>query len=125
MKKMLKKAICVFGATMYVLGAATIVSADTVTFNVTAPGDPYSYAVRKADTEQRFYVTGTGFSNSGSLMCTSGLAGEDHSSHTATISSGHRAASAGYRAYAYPNYEYEMHSRSSVAGLNVTGRYTP
>lgn len=108
-----------------VLGAATIVSADTVTFNVTPPGDPYSYAVRKADTEQRFYVTGTGFSNSGSLMCTSGLAGEDHSSHTATISSGHRAASAGYRAYAYPNYEYEMHSRSSVAGLNVTGRYTP
>ena len=63
MKKMLKKAICVFGATMYVLGAATIVSADTVTFNVTPPGDPYSYAVRKADTEQRFYVTGTGFSN--------------------------------------------------------------
>ena len=50
---MLKKAICVFDATMYVLGAATIVSADTVTFNVTPPGDPYSYAVRKADTEQR------------------------------------------------------------------------
>ena len=31
MKKMLKKAICVFGATMYVFGAASIVSADTVT----------------------------------------------------------------------------------------------
>ena len=63
MRKIIKRTLCVLSATMCVLGTAATASADTVSFNVTIPGDPYSYAVRKADTEQRFYVTGTSFNN--------------------------------------------------------------
>ena len=67
MRKIIKRTLCVLSATMCVLGTAATASADTVSFNVTIPGDPYSYAVRKADTEQRFYVTGTSFNKSGTL----------------------------------------------------------
>ena len=74
MRKIIKRTLCVLSATMCVLGTAATASADTVSFNVTIPGDPYSYAVRKADTEQRFYVTGTSFNKSGTLRCRSGKA---------------------------------------------------
>lgn len=125
MKKMIKRALCIVSATMCVLGAAITASADTTSFDVTPPGDPYSYAVRKADSEQRFYVTGTYFSKSGVLTCYSGRAGQGTSSYGAAVSSGSRASSAGYTSYAYPGYLYEMYSTSSVANMNVTGRYTP
>lgn len=62
MRKSFKKVLCVLSASMCILGTAIPASADTVSFNVTTPGDPYSYAVRKADYEQHFYVTGTSFS---------------------------------------------------------------
>lgn len=125
MKKTIKKALCILSATLCVMGSVITASADTVTFNVTPPNDPYSYAVRKADYEQKFYVTGTSFSKSGTLRCKSGRAGQGSSSYTAYISSGSRASSASYTSYAYPNYTYEMFSSSSTSGLNVTGRYTP
>lgn len=88
MRKIIKRTLCVLSATMCVLGTAATASADTVSFNVTIPGDPYSYAVRKADTEQRFYVTGTSFNKSGTLRCRSGKAGQGTSSNSAYISSG-------------------------------------
>lgn len=94
-------------------------------YNVTIPGDPYSYAVRKADTEQRFYVTGTSFNKSGTLRCRSGKAGQGTSSNSAYISSGSRASSASYTSYAAPNYTYEMYATSGTSGLNVRGRFTP
>lgn len=101
MRKIIKRTLCVLSATMCVLGTAATASADTVSFNVTIPGDPYSYAVRKADTEQ-----GT-------------------SSNSAYISSGSRASSASYTSYAAPNYTYEMYATSGTSGLNVRGRFTP
>lgn len=125
MKKTIKKAICVLSATMCVMGSAVVASADTVTFNVTIPDDPYSYAVRKADTEQRFYVTGTSFSKNAILNCRSGKAGQGMSSNIASISPSSKASSASYTKYAAPNYTYEMRASSSVNGLNVRGRYTP
>ena len=44
MRKIIKRTLCVLSATMCVLGTAATASADTVSFNVTIPGDPYSYA---------------------------------------------------------------------------------
>ena len=76
MRKIIKRTLCVLSATMCVLGTAATASADTVSFNVTTPNDPYSYAVRKADTEQRFYETGTSYNKSGTLRCRSGQAGQ-------------------------------------------------
>ena len=125
MRKIIKRTLCVLSATMCVLGTAATASADTVSFNVTIPGDPYSYAVRKAYTEQRFYVTGTSFNKSGTLRCRSGKAGQGTSSNSAYISSGSRASSASYTSYAAPNYTYEMYATSGTSGLNVRGRFTP
>ena len=116
MRKIIKRTLCVLSATMCVLGTAATASADTVS---------YSYAVRKADTEQRFYVTGTSFNKSGTLRCRSGKAGQGTSSNSAYISSGSRASSASYTSYAAPNYTYEMYATSGTSGLNVRGRFTP
>ncbi|MGN0397925.1 MAG: hypothetical protein ACI4EL_07930 [Candidatus Fimimorpha sp.] len=126
MRKSFKKVLCVLSASMCILGTAIPASADTVSFNVTTPGDPYSYAVRKADYEQHFYVTGTSFSRTGvSLRCRSGKAGQGVSSKSAYVSSGSRSSSASYTSYAQPNITYEMYATSSINGFNVTGRYTP
>lgn len=40
MRKIIKRTLCVLSATMCVLGTAATASADTVSFNVTIPGDP-------------------------------------------------------------------------------------
>ena len=99
MRKIIKRTLCVLSATMCVLGTA--------------------------DTEQRFYVTGTSFNKSGTLRCRSGKAGQGTSSNSAYISSGSRASSASYTSYAAPNYTYEMYATSGTSGLNVRGRFTP
>ncbi len=126
MRKTFKKTLCAVSAAMCILGSAIPASADTVSFNVTTPGDPYSYAVKKADSEQRFYVTGTSFSRSGIILrCRSGKAGQGMQSNTASISSASRASSASYTSRAYKEQLYEMYTTSSLNGFNVTGRYTP
>lgn len=104
MRKIIKRTLCVLSATMCVLGTA---------------------ATASADTEQRFYVTGTSFNKSGTLRCRSGKAGQGTSSNSAYISSGSRASSASYTSYAAPNYTYEMYATSGTSGLNVRGRFTP
>lgn len=125
MKNRIKKAICVLGTVACMLGSTLPASAETIQFNVTPPGDPYSYSVKKADSEQRFYVTGTNFNKSGILRCVSGIAGQGSMSNTAYISSSSAASSAQYRIYAPSNKYYEMYTSSSTSSLNVRGRYTP
>lgn len=125
MRKSIKKTLCVLSATICVLGSAVTASADTVSFNVTIPGDQYSYTVKKADSEQKFYVTGTSFNKSGTLRCRSSKVGTGIISNSAYISSNNRASSASYKTYAAPDCTYEMYATSSTSGLNVTGRFTP
>lgn len=127
MRKMVKKVICILSATMCILGSAITASADTIQFNVTPPSDPYSYSVRKADTEQRFYMTGTYFSKNGVLNGYSQqLANGNVISNTASISPSSTSSSATYsREWAAPNLLYQLFTWTTVNGFNVIGRYTP
>lgn len=127
MKRNIRRIICILGAVMCLMMATMSASADTITFDVTYPYDPYSRTVKKADTEQRFYVTGTSFSRSGiSLYCYSQqLRDGSITSYTATISSASPGTSAAYQKYAAPDLEYQMVTSSSLVGFNVLGRYTP
>ena len=71
MKMNRKKWLCGVVACLCLIGSAVPVFADTVTFNITIPGDVISKRAVKADDEQKFYVTGTKFSGSGKLYCKS------------------------------------------------------
>lgn len=122
--KSLKKIICALGIGTCILG--TSISAYAIGFDVTPPGDPYSYAVKKEDTEQRAYVTGTYFSKYGTLYTYSQQCENSNvRSNTMAITSSSPSKNAAYKKYARPNLEYEMYSYASVNGLNVLGRYTP
>lgn len=125
MKKTIKKALCILSATLCVMGSAITASADTVTFNVTPPGDPYSYSVRKADTEQNAYFTGTYFSNSRTLYCYSQQLNDGTvTSSTASLNSGNRSAVKAYNSWAAPYLYYQMFSWAN-GSINVQGRFTP
>ncbi|MDO4337223.1 MAG: hypothetical protein Q4C91_03940 [Eubacteriales bacterium] len=123
--KGLKKAFCVFGTAMCLLGSTVTASADTIQFNVTYPGDQYSYTVRKADSEQRFYVTGTSFSRTGRLYCTSHKVSDHSVSGSTSITPSSPSSSGAYGKYAKAKEQYELYTTASVSGLNVIGRYTP
>ena len=109
MKMNRKKWLCGVAASLCLTGSTVPVFADTVTFNITIPGDIISKRSVKADDEQKFYVTGTKFSGSGKLYCKSSRL---HATTTST-------------SYALPRYEYFMHCTASVGSLHVEGRYTP
>ena len=125
MKKKKKKWLCGVVACLCLIGSAVPVFADTVTFNITIPGDVISKRAVKADDEQKFYVTGTKFSGSGKLYCKSSRLYATTTSETATISKDIPRANASYTSYAPPRYEYFMHCTASVGSLHVEGRYTP
>lgn len=122
----MKKLLCTMLAALMVSGMAIPAFAETITFDVTVPGDILSRKALKADSEQRFYVTGTGFNKGGTLYCTS-VKYEDASvfSHSAAISPYLLKNNAMYRKYAEPGKMYYMTTNASVSGLHVTGRYTP
>lgn len=124
MTKRLKKVMCALGAATCILGSS--ISAYAIGFDVTPPGDPYSYAVKKNDSEQNAYVTGTYFSKTGTLYAYSQQC-EDNAvrSYTMSVAPSSPRQVAGYMRSAKPNLEYEMFSYSSVSGLNVRGRFTP
>lgn len=124
--KRFKKAICILGAMMCLLGSTVTASAQTIDFNVTPPGDKYSYAAKKADTEQYFYVTATSFNKAGALTCYSQQIdnGEIISRET-SVGISKLSSNAGYKSYAAAYKDYQMVTRASVSGLNVKGRYTP
>ena len=71
MNKKIKRAMCGLAASLCLVGSTVPVFAETVDFNVTVPGDILSRRAVKADSEQRFYVTGTSFNKTGTLNCRS------------------------------------------------------
>ena len=68
---------------------------------LTVPGDILSKRAEKADSEQRFYVTGTSFNKTGTLNCRSiNRNNSAIQSNTASISPSKLSGSASYRSYA-------------------------
>ena len=125
MKVNRKKWLCGLAAILCLAGGTVPTFADTVKFDITVPGDVVSKRVVKADDEQKFYVTGTNFSGSGTLCCTSSRLHATTTFHVAEISKNNPSSNAPYKSYAQPKYEYFMHCTASTSGLHVLGRYTP
>lgn len=71
MRRKVKGMLCALAMWICVCGAALTVYADTVHFDITMPHDTVSKRTMKADSEQRFYVTGTSFHQNGVLNCES------------------------------------------------------
>ncbi|MDO4274810.1 MAG: hypothetical protein Q4D16_14170 [Eubacteriales bacterium] len=126
LNKKLKRAMCGLVASLCVAGCTVPVFAQTVDFNITVPGDILSKRAEKADTEQRFYVTGTSFNKSGILYCISiNRNTSSIKSNMASISPNKLSSNASYRTYAPSKQYYYMTTSASASGLHVTGRYTP
>ena len=124
--KKVKRALCGLFASLCLVGSTVPVFAETVDFNITVPGDILSKRAIKADSEQRFYVTGTSFNKTGTLYCTS--INRNNSairSNIASISPTKLSSSASYRSYAPSGQYYYMTTYASVSNIHVTGRYTP
>jgi hypothetical protein len=126
MNKKIKRAMCGLAASLCLVGSTVPVFAETVDFNVTVPGDILSRRAVKADSEQRFYVTGTLFNKTGTLNCRS-INRKDSAiqSKIASISPSHLSSSASYYRNAPSEQYYYMTTSASVSNLHVTGRYTP
>ena len=119
MNKKIKRAMCGLAASLCLVGSTVPVFAETVDFSVTVPGDILSRRAVKADSEQRFYVTGTSFNktiNRKNSAIQSGIA---------SISPSHLSSSASYYRNAPSRQYYYMTTSASVSNLHVTGRYTP
>lgn len=59
--------MCAFVVSLCLTGSTVPALAETVGFDITVPGDILSLRTAKADSEQRFYVTGTMFSKTVTL----------------------------------------------------------
>lgn len=126
LNKKVKRALCGLAASLCLVGSTVPVFAETVDFDITVPGDIISPRADKADSEQRFYVTGNSFNRTGTLHCTSiHLKNSAIQSNIASISSRHLSSNASYRRNAPSGQFYYMTTSASVSNLKVTGRYTP
>ncbi len=126
LNKKIKRTLCGLVASLCLVGSTVPVFAQTVDFNVTVPGDILSMRAEKADSEQRFYVTGTSFNRTGTLNCRSiNRNNSTIQSNIASISPSHLSSSASYRSYARSGQYYYMTTSASVSNLHVIGRYTP
>lgn len=126
MSKKIKKVMCGLIASLCLVGTTVPAFAQTVDFNITVPGDILSKRATKADSEQRFYVTGTSFNKTGTLNCTSiNRNNSAIKSYVSGISPTHLSGGTLYRTYAPAGQYYYMTTTSSVSNLHVTGRYTP
>lgn len=126
MQSKVKRMLCALTMGLCLVGTAVPVCAQTVDFDITVPGDIISKKATKADSEQRFYVTGTYFNKSGYLSCISYKYNHKAiKSNKVSISTGSRSNSGAYQSYAAPGLYYYMETTASVGGLHVRGRYTP
>lgn len=126
MNKKIKRILCGLTASLCMVGSTVPAMAQTVSFDITVPGDILSQRAEKADSEQRFYVTGNSFNKSGTLRCTS--INRNNSairSNTANIRPDKLSGSASYQRTAPSGEYYYMTTSASVSNLHVTGRYTP
>lgn len=132
MKHSIRKLSCIIAVSACVLGTTMTASADTVNFNVTLPGDPYSYAVKKSDSEQNFYVTTTSHYLSGFFFAQSqqiengsvisNQIGQHFHIKADKVS---RRSVGTYARHADAYKSYQLVTSSSRIGMNVKGRYTP
>ena len=67
MNKKIKRIFCGLTASLCMVGSTVPAMAQTVSFDITVPGDILSQRAKKADYEQRFYVTGNSFNKIGTL----------------------------------------------------------
>ena len=126
LNKKIKRTLCGLVASLCLVGSTVPVFAETVDFDITVPGDILSKRAEKADSEQRFYVTGTSFNRTGTLNCRSiNRNNSAIQSSTASISPSHLSSSASYYRNAPSGQYYYMTTSASVSNLHVTGRYTP
>lgn len=135
MKK--KGLIAVLAVCLCIMGTEVPAFAQTVNFNITVTKDkknqdPISKRAVKADKEQNFYVTATGFSATGSIRARSRrIAGGVVSNDVVLISGAvNTKKSAAYTSTATSGDNYYMEAEyltgpSSSNSLNVLGRYTP
>ena len=132
MKHRIRKISCIIAAIICVIGTTVTARADTINFNVTWPGDPYSYEVKKADSEQNFYVTTTSHYLSGFFFAQSqqiddgsiisNQIGQHFYTKADTVS---RRSVGTYARHADGNKYYQLVTSSSRIAMNVKGRYTP
>ncbi len=126
MKMSVKKIMCIAAASMCIFGSTLSTYAGTSPFDITVPDDIFSLREIKDDDEQRFYVTGTSFSQSLPVYCTSRhLDNVSISSYEAAITPASPRSSASYRKYAPYGEYYAMTARSIGMGYHILGRYTP
>ena len=126
MNKKIKRILCGLTASLCMGGSTVPAMAQTVSFDITVPGDILSQRAVKADSEQRFYVTGSSFNKSGTLRCTSiNRNNNTIRSYTASIRPDKLSGNASYQKTAPSGQYYYMTTSASVSNLHVTGRYTP
>jgi uncharacterized Zn finger protein len=126
MRRKVKGMLCALVMGICVCGTTLTAYADTVHFSITMPGDTVSKRTRKADNEQRFYVTGTSFHQNGTLNCESIKIDDDSvRSEVKGISPAHPKANGVYKKRAPYNKKYYMATSSSTKNLHVCGNYTP
>ena len=108
------------------VGSTVPAMAQTVSFDITVPGDILSQRAKKADYEQRFYVTGNSFNKIGTLHCTAiNRKFSSIKSNVASINPNKLSDKAFYLTDAPAEQYYYMTTSASVSNLHVTGRYTP
>lgn len=126
MKISVKKIMCMVAASVCIFGSTLSAYAGTSPFDITIPDDVFSLREIKDDDEQRFYVTGTSFSQSLPVYCTSrNLNDVSISSNEAIITPASPRSSASYKKYAPYGEYYAMTARSVGTGYHILGRYTP
>lgn len=132
MKK--RKLIAVLAVCLCIMGMGVPAFAQTVNFNITVTKsgknqDPISKRAVKADKEQNFYATATGFSETGSMRARSRRIGGGVVSNSVLLTSGtvnsKRSATYTSTATAGDNYYLEAEYATGPGALNVLGRYTP
>lgn len=110
------------------MGIAMPVYADTIPFNITIPYDTLSPKTYKADSEQKFYVTGHTFDNPiGILQCYSlNYNNKNINSYETGISKNNPRGSAYYRTKApFGQLYYMLTYSENATNFTVTGNYTP
>ena len=126
MNKKIKRIFCGLTASLCMVGSTVPAMAQTVSFDITVPGDILSQRAKKADYEQRFYVTGNSFNQIGTLHCTSiNRKFSSIKSNVASINPNKLSDKAFYLTDAPAEQYYYMTTSASVSNLHVTGRYTP
>lgn len=129
LKPKLKKALCVMATVISVAGTVSPVLADTTNFNITVSIDEKSPRAKKADSEQKFFVTGTYFNLKNSTFHAKSVNLNNsklQSQYTAQISSGSPKATTRYGSYyAGAGVQHYLKAVGGVSGLQVKGRYTP